>query len=90
MLYSGVDYDDVSNNGYYTRLKENEFIVWGRTVADEKREFRYRSLIVMPGRTLKFKGKECPKECISFFFFTGNDKSDWLILLQIFWLCMCY
>jgi len=55
VLFSGVDYDNVSNNGYYTRLKENEFIVWGRTVADEKREFRYRSLIVMPGRTLKFK-----------------------------------
>ena len=57
VLFSGPDYDNVSNNGYYNRLKENEFIVWGRTVADEKREFRYQSLIVMPGRTLKFKGR---------------------------------
>ena len=31
--------------------------MWGKTIADEQREFRYRSLIVMPGRTLKFKGK---------------------------------
>ena len=55
MLFSGTDYS-ISNNGYYTRLKEDEYIVWGRTVADEKRDFRYRSLIVMPGRQLKFKG----------------------------------
>lgn len=52
-----MDYDSVSNNGYYTRLKEDEFIVWGKTITDEQREFRYRSVIVMPGRTLKFKGK---------------------------------
>ena len=56
MLFSGTDYDSISNNGYYTRLKEDEYIVWGRTVADQKQDFRYRSLIVMPGRQLKFKG----------------------------------
>lgn len=56
VLFSGVDYDNISNNGYYTLLKENEFIVWGKTVADEKREHRYRSIIVMPGRILGFKG----------------------------------
>lgn len=56
VLFSGTNYDSISNNGYYTRLKEDEYIVWGRTVADEKRDFRYRSLIVLPGRQLKFKG----------------------------------
>lgn len=56
VLFSGTDYDSAAIDGYYTRLKENEFIVWGKTVADEKREFRYRSMIVMPGRTLTFKG----------------------------------
>ena len=56
VLFSGVGYDSVSDNGYYKRLKENEFIVWGRTIADQQREFRYRSMIVMPGRKLSFKG----------------------------------
>ncbi|XP_029194504.2 uncharacterized protein LOC114960333 [Acropora millepora] len=55
VLFSGVGYDSVSDNGYYKRLKENEFIVWGRTIADQQREFRYRSMIVMPGRKLSFK-----------------------------------
>ena len=66
MLFSGTDYDSISNNGYYTRLKGDEYIVWGRTEADEKRDFRYRSLIVMPGRQLKFKGKvHCSSSLIS-------------------------
>lgn len=66
MLFSGTDYDSISNNGYYTRLKEDEYIVWGKTEADEKRDFRYRSLIVMPGRQLKFKGKvHCSSALIS-------------------------
>lgn len=56
VLFSGVGYDSVSDNGYYKHLKENEFIVWGRTIADQQREFRYRSMIVMPGRKLSFKG----------------------------------
>lgn len=55
VLFSGVDYDSTYDNGYYQLLKENEFIVWGRTITDEQREFRYRSIILMPGRTLKFK-----------------------------------
>lgn len=56
VLFSGVGYDSLSDNGYYKRLKENEFIVWGRTIADQQREFRYRSMIIMPGRKLSFKG----------------------------------
>ena len=59
VLFSGVDYDSTYDNGYYQLLKENEFIVWGRTITDEQREFRYRSIILMPGRTLKFKGNLC-------------------------------
>ena len=56
VLFNELDYQTSSQNDY-TRLKEEEYHVWGQTVGDEKREFRYRSVIVMPGRTLTFKGK---------------------------------
>lgn len=54
VLFNELDYQTSSQNDY-TRLKEEEYHVWGQTVGDEKREFRYRSVIVMPGRTLTFK-----------------------------------
>ena len=56
VLFPGSDYSSVSNNGDYVRVKEGEYHVWGRTVADQERQFVYRSLIVMPNRTLTFKG----------------------------------
>ena len=61
ILFSELDYNNGSDDGnpYYTCLKEGEFHVWGRTITDQKREFLYRSLIVMPGRKLTFKGNYC-------------------------------
>ena len=56
ILFSELDYNNNSVSGHYHRLKEEDFRVWGRTVTDQKREFVYRSLLIMPNRTLTFKG----------------------------------
>lgn len=57
ILFSELNYNNGSDNAnqFYTCLKEGEFHVWGRTITDQKREFLYRSLVVLPGRKLTFK-----------------------------------
>ncbi|XP_048582452.1 uncharacterized protein LOC5506577 isoform X2 [Nematostella vectensis] len=56
ILFSDLNYNNDTVNGYYHRLGHGEFRVFGRTVDNRVRQFVFRSMLFLPYTNVTFRG----------------------------------